>query len=128
MRYEDLSMALPGDELRRRVLAAGALHGLGMRQIRDQLELFGTKRNTAEAMISGKVEQRPKQIRDLAEALGMPEAWFTAEDWRTLIRDAPETGSDLAEGARARATEVLSKYPKRSPGAQDANPQTEEGS
>lgn len=110
-----LSMSLEGDELRRRIVAAGGLHGLGMRQIRDQLELFGADKTLAEGMISGRVPQNPRNIRDLAEALGMPQAWFTEPDWRTLVRSAPETGSDLAEGARARAAEVLARGRTRSP-------------
>lgn len=101
-------MALPPQELRRRVRAAGALLGLGQRQIRRALADFGADATLADRMISGAVPQSQRNIRDLAEALGMPQAWFTEEDWRPLVPSAPAAGSELAERAIARAARVLS--------------------
>lgn len=80
-----------------------------MRRIREALEDYGADKTLAETMISGERPQNPKNIRDLAEALGMPQAWFTEEDWRPLVRDAPASGTDLADQARERAARALAK-------------------
>lgn len=78
-------MALTSEEFRNRVLAAGALHGEGMRGIRDLLGAFGTERTLAEAVIRGDKDQNKRNIRDLAEALEVPREWFTEPDWRLLL-------------------------------------------
>jgi hypothetical protein len=93
-----LSMALTSKEFRRRVLAAGALHGAGMREIRDLLQDFGTERTLAEAVISGKKPQNKRNIRDLAEAFEVPREWFTEPDWRDLIPGSGEESRDQSLG------------------------------
>lgn len=78
-------MGLTSKEFKRRVVAAGALHGAGMREIRDLLADYGTEKTLAEKVISGEKPQNKRNIRDLAEALEVPRAWFTEPDWRDLI-------------------------------------------
>lgn len=107
-------MALPLDELDRRITAAAALQGLGKRQLRDALEDYGANRTLAEAMIRGDQPQNARNIRDLAEALGMPQLWFTAESWQRAVREAPASGTDLAEQARHRAARALAQGRQRS--------------
>jgi hypothetical protein len=98
-------MALTNDEFRNRVLAAGALHGRGMREIRDLLAEFGTEKTLAEAVIRGDKPQNKRNIRDLAEALEVPREWFTEPDWRVLLVGSPlpperELESDLDDAVR----------------------------
>lgn len=119
-----LSMALANDEFRNRVLAAGALHGKGMREIRDLLGEFGTERTLAEAIIRGDKDQNKRNIRDLAEALEVPREWFTEPDWRVLLVGAPqpperELEKDLA-GADQKSTPSDSRTEE--PGRASQNP------
>ena len=98
-------MPLSRKEFRRRVVAGAALHGLGMRALRDHLEEFGADRTLAEEMIRNETARgRRKNIRDLAEALYLPQAWFTNPEWWTLIPGAErpvETGPAALEEAAA---------------------------
>jgi len=81
-------MPLSSKEFRNRVLAGAALHGLGMRSLRTALEEFGADRTLAEAMIRDETARKLRRnLRDLSETLEVPEAWFTEQDWRPLIRD-----------------------------------------
>lgn len=96
-------MALSSDEFRARCLAAAALHGTGMRGLRDILDRFGADKTLAESLIKDEAARRPKQIRDLAEALEVPRAWFTEPDWRDLI---PGSGAAAREPQAAPAREL----------------------
>jgi hypothetical protein len=93
------SMGLSKKEFRNRVLAAAALHGLGLRTLRDHLEEFGADRTLAESLINDPAKRKPKQLRDLTEALEVPAAWFEAPDWRSLI-------SEGAAAAEAKGDEI----------------------
>lgn len=96
-------MALSGDELRRRIVSAAALHGWGLRELRDQLEAYGANKHMAEGMIAGKVPQNRANMDALGAVLDVPVDWFEAEDWRPLLRtsaqaeaESPVTQLDLA--------------------------------
>lgn len=94
-------MALPQEELRRRIVAAAALHGWGLRQLREELGRIGAQKLLADRMISGAIPQSRANITVLADLLEVPREWFEAEDWRTLIR-APRAPSreELEDVAR----------------------------
>jgi DNA-binding transcriptional MerR regulator len=78
-------MALEGEALRRRVIAAAALHGLGMRELRDALEHYGANRTLAESMIRGETPVAGRNLRDLCEVLNVPPAWFTEPDLGAVV-------------------------------------------
>lgn len=122
-------MALTSEEFGWRVKAAAALHGMGMRKLRDALDEFGADRTLAEAMIRGDVQRNVRNIRDLAETLGVPEEWFTVEDWRVLIAPAAATPRevDLAAQARERAARALAQGQPRSQRTPRARDQNAEG-
>lgn len=107
-------MPLSGEELRRRIVAAAALQGMGMRQARLALEDYEAPKTLGERMVSGKVPQSRRRLITLAETFGMPVEWFEVEDWRDLVAGAPPTGSDLADQARARAARALAQGQKQS--------------
>lgn len=117
-------MALTPEELDRRVKAAAALYGLKKGEVRKVLHDYGTDATLAEALASGRKAIQDRAIRDLAEALGMPRAWFTEPDWRKLIRDAPATGTDLAERAKRRADRALGTGRSKSQGTLPATHRT----
>lgn len=64
-----------------------------MRSLRDALEEFGADRTLAETMIKGKTPQNPRNIRDLAETLRVPQRWFTEENADDLIKSDDEAFS-----------------------------------
>jgi transcriptional regulator with XRE-family HTH domain len=46
-------------------------------------------KNRIEEIEQAKTEARSMELEKIAEALGLPHAWFTAEDWRHLIHKEP---------------------------------------
>lgn len=96
---------LPPDRQRLydRWLAAVHLNGGdGMRAGRELLAAYGAPKSLAEDLIYQQDrEVRPRDLRDLADATGVPREWFEVEDWRTLIR-APRAPSreELEDVAR----------------------------
>lgn len=103
-----MAMALSGEQLRRRVRAAAALDGHGMREVRGILKEFGAPKTLAEAMARGDTPQSPSNLLVLAEALGVPRAWFEVEDARELIRPA-DSPIDSQLGALETRMEYLAK-------------------
>ncbi len=104
-------MGLSKEEFANRVTAAASLHGLGMRELRTHLEKFGANKTLAEALISDETKRKPKQLRDLAEALEVPIAWFEAEDWRDLINAEGAAGaSPQVEDLMAQRSVLLSTF------------------
>lgn len=101
-------MTLSGEPLRRRIVAAAALHGMGMRELRDALEGYGANRTLAEAMIRGDQAVGGRNLRDLSEVLEVPPAWFTEPDLHKVVpayapTELPEVVADLDQ----RLNEVL---------------------
>lgn len=81
---------LPPDKqlLYDRWLAAVHLNGYeGMRDGRKLLDAYGAAKSLAEELIYNDDRQpRPRDIRDMAEAAGLPREWFLEEDLSKLIR------------------------------------------
>jgi hypothetical protein len=79
-------VALSKEEFRNRAKAGAALNGLGLRELRDALEEFGADRTLYQTMYADeKARGLPRNIRDLAETLHLPRAWFTEPTWTTLV-------------------------------------------
>jgi len=95
-----MAMALPQEELRRRIVAAAALHGWGLRQLREELGRIGAQKLLADRMISGAIPQSRANITVLADLLEVPREWFEVEDWRTLIRARAPSREELEDVAR----------------------------
>jgi hypothetical protein len=64
--------------------------------------------NRIEEIEQLKAEARPMEVDQLAIALGVPAAWFTAEDWRSLISAgaAADASPEVAQ-LRAERSELL---------------------
>lgn len=108
-------VALTGEELRKRIVSAAALHGWGLRGLRDRLEDYGANRHMAERMIAGKVPRTRANLDALAAVLEVPCEWFEDEDWRPLIRVNegvdPAMLDQAVEGLR---TELLARLAQQS--------------
>lgn len=46
-------------------------------------------KNRIEEIEQAKTTARSMELEKIADALGLPHAWFTAKDWRPLIRNEP---------------------------------------
>lgn len=80
-----------------RWLAAVHLNGgEGMRGGRQLLGAYGATKDLAEQLIYRDRKPRPRDIRDLADAAGLPPQWFTEPDWSKLIRYDLETEAEAA--------------------------------
>ena len=91
-------MPLQGEQLRRRILAAAALQGLGMRGVRDVLEQFGANKTLAEQMIRGEQSQNDRNLRDLSDVLHVPVEWFTVPDLEEWLATRPSEGGQFERG------------------------------
>jgi hypothetical protein len=105
-------MPLSKDEFKNRVQAAAALHGLGMRALRDFLAEKEADKTLAETLIKDPAARTKKPMRELSEALEVPPAWFEADDWRSLIfgdtslAEALRVARDAGELTGANAKEM----------------------
>lgn len=97
MRYHGMAMPKFKNHLDERITAAAALHGWGKRDLRAQLAKAEIEMLLAEDIIKGKKPLKGRNLRDLCYVLEVPPAWFTAEDWRPLIKPAAESESELAQ-------------------------------
>ena len=68
------------------MVAAAALHGLGMRELREFLADHEANLTLAETLIKNPEARTKKSMRELSEALEVPRLWFEAEDWRPLLQ------------------------------------------
>jgi len=50
-------------------------------------------KNRIEEIEQAKAKARSMELEKIADALGLPHAWFTAEDWRPLIHEPPAESS-----------------------------------
>lgn len=89
------------DDLRRRLRAARVLKGVTLRELADLIP--PTERLSERTLRAMESEQGPfdaRKIRVICEALGMPTAWFMADDLLAVFRNAsipPECDRRLAD-------------------------------
>lgn len=78
-------MALPTEELKRRIDAARTLRGLKQRELADLLETDGLGKHDVGRLERGDLDLRRVHLDALMRHLDMPEWWFTDE--RIELRD-----------------------------------------
>lgn len=95
------------DEIRRRMRAALALAGIkNVRELAERIDLPGLGRDTLYEMQSGKRAIRRHELREIADACGLPLEFFTV-DFATL----EENGSaDSADRVLERLNEMDNSY------------------
>lgn len=78
-------MAVDDEGLRRRMKAAQTLAGIkNVRELAERIDLPGLGRDTLYEMQSGKRPILRHELREIADACGVPVEFFTAEDFSAL--------------------------------------------
>lgn len=78
--YSKGDMALPTEELKRRIDAARTLRGLKQRQLADLLEADGLGKHDVGRLERGELDLRRVHLDALKRHLQMPEWWFTIQN------------------------------------------------
>lgn len=103
--YSLLQMAIEQEELRRRLAAARELIGLDQDEMGVELKRKGLGKTDAKRLERGAIDFSESHLVAYSRITGLPEAWFTADDWRSLIS---------AEAAAAASPEVEQMLIERS--------------
>lgn len=101
-------MALPTEELKRRIDAARTLRGLKQKELAGLLEEDGLGKHDVGRLERGELDLRRVHLDALTRHLQMPEWWFTAEEIHLPANIGAPNAAELLDAVDALAELLLS--------------------